>query len=70
LPCKVTNLARSWFEEGFHRLAISMDHGLRAGLLPRYHGDPFRSHVGCASPELPDYQRLSHSDSHGVRRIW
>ena len=27
--------------KGFHRLAISTDHALRAGMLPLHHTDPF-----------------------------
>jgi len=37
----VSNLPQLLLEEGFRRLAISMDHALRAGLLPRHHNDPF-----------------------------
>jgi PIN domain nuclease of toxin-antitoxin system len=37
----VSDLPRLLFEEGFKRLAISVDHAIRAGALPRHHRDPF-----------------------------
>src|SRR5271165_1638457 len=37
----VADLPKFLHEEGFHRLAISTDHALRAGLLPLHHTDPF-----------------------------
>src|SRR6266566_4235780 len=37
----ISDLPHILFEKGFRRLAISMDHALRAGMLPRYHNDPF-----------------------------
>src|ERR1039457_7292654 len=36
----LSDLPRVLFEKGFRRLAISMDHALRAGTLPRHHADP------------------------------
>jgi PIN domain nuclease of toxin-antitoxin system len=68
----ISNFPQLLFEEGFHRLAISTDHALRAGTLPRHHNDPFdrmlvaqaqalNCPIGSADPVF---------DSYGVRRIW
>ncbi len=60
------------FEEGFHRLAISMDHALRAGMLPRHHSDPFDRMLIAQAQALncPIVSADRVLDSYGVRRIW
>ena len=66
------NLPRWLFEAGFHRLAISMDHALRAGMLPRHHGDPFDRMLVAQAQALncPIVSADPVLDSYGVRRIW
>lgn len=68
----VSNLPRILFERGFHRLAISMDHALRAGMLPRHHGDPFDRLLIAQAQALncPIVSADTVLDSYGVRRIW
>ena len=68
----VENLPQLLLEEGFRRLAISMDHALRAGLLPRHHNDPFdRMLIAQAQAlNLPIVSADVIFDSYGVRRIW
>lgn len=68
----VENLPQLLFEEGFRRLAISMDHALRAGMLPRHHNDPFDRMLIAQSQALncPIVSSDSVFDSYGVRRIW
>jgi PIN domain nuclease of toxin-antitoxin system len=68
----IANLPRLLFEEGFHRLAISMDHALRAGMLPRHHGDPFDRMLVAQAQALncPIVSADPIFDSYGVRRIW
>ena len=68
----VTDMPTLLFEEGFHRLAISMDHALRAGLLPRHHTDPFdRMLIGQAQAlNWPIISADAVFDTYGVRRIW
>lgn len=60
------------FEEGFHRLAISTDHALRAGMLPRHHADPFDRMLVAQAQALscPIVSADARLDFYGVRRIW
>ena len=68
----VSNLPQLLLEEGFRRLAISMDHALRAGLLPRHHNDPFDRMLIAQAQALncPIVSADTIFDSYGVRRIW
>ena len=68
----VEDLRQLLFEEGFRRLAISMDHALRAGMLPRHHNDPFDRMLVAQSQALncPIVSSDTVFDSYGVRRIW
>ena len=68
----VEDLPQLLFEEGFRRLAISMDHALRAGMLPRHHNDPFDRMLVAQSQALncPIVSSDTVFDSYGVRRIW
>jgi PIN domain nuclease of toxin-antitoxin system len=58
--------------EGFQLLSISADHGIRAGLLPGSHKDPFdRMLIAQAQAEnLPILSNESLFDAYGLRRIW
>ncbi len=58
--------------ERFEPLPISMEHGIRAGLLPGPHKDPFdRMLVAqCLAENLPMVSNDSIFDAYGVRRLW
>jgi PIN domain nuclease of toxin-antitoxin system len=57
---------------GFHSLAVTMEHALRAGQLPGTHKDPFdRMLIAQAHAEnlaLISNERVF--DAYGIRRIW
>jgi PIN domain nuclease of toxin-antitoxin system len=68
----VDDLGSILVREGFQALAISVDHALRAGLLPGPHKDPFDRMLIAQSqaegvPILSDDEAL---DGYGVRRLW
>jgi len=58
--------------EGFQLLAISAEHGIRAGLLRGPHKDPLdRMLIAQAQAEnLPIISNEVSFESYGVRRIW
>lgn len=58
--------------EGFEMLAISAEHGIRAGLLPDPHRDPFdRMLIAQAQAEnVPIVTNDSAFENYGVRRLW
>jgi PIN domain nuclease of toxin-antitoxin system len=58
--------------EGFQLLAISAEHGIRAGLLPGPHKDPFdRMLIAQAQAEnMPLISNEVSFESYGVRRLW
>jgi PIN domain nuclease of toxin-antitoxin system len=58
--------------EGFQSLAISAEHGIRAGLLPGPHKDPFdRMLIAQAQAEnIPIISNEASFESYGVRRLW
>jgi PIN domain nuclease of toxin-antitoxin system len=58
--------------ERFQLLAISVEHALRAGLLPGSHRDPFdRMLIAQAQAEnLPILSKEVIFDAYGLRRIW
>lgn len=58
--------------EGFHNLAISTRHAIRAGSLPGLHKDPFdRMLIAQAQEEnIPLVSSEGLFDSYAVRRIW
>lgn len=68
----ISDLPRILFDKGFRRLAISMDHALRAGMLPRHHNDPFDRMLVAQAQALncPIVSSDTVFDSYGVRRIW
>jgi PIN domain nuclease of toxin-antitoxin system len=58
--------------EGFEMLAISAEHGIRAGLLPGPHKDPFdRMLIAQAQAEnIPIISNQTVFESYSVRRLW
>jgi PIN domain nuclease of toxin-antitoxin system len=58
--------------EGFDLLMISADHGIRGGLLPGPHKDPFdRMLIAQAQAEnLPVVTNERVFEAYGVRRLW
>lgn len=58
--------------DGFGSLAVSVQHGLRAGMLPGPHQDPF-DRILIAQAQLENLAITSSDavfDHYGVRRIW
>jgi PIN domain nuclease of toxin-antitoxin system len=58
--------------QDFEALAITVDHGLRAGLLPGYHKDPF-DRMLIAQAQAENLAIISNDqvfDQYGVRRLW
>lgn len=68
----ISDFPRILFEKGFRRLAISMDHALRAGALPRHHRDPFDRMLIAQAQALgfPIVSADVTFDRYGVKRIW
>ena len=58
--------------EGFTTLDITADHGIRAGLLPGPHQDPFdRMLISQAQAEnVPMVTNERTFEAYGVRRVW
>ena len=58
--------------EGFELLPISAEHGIRAGLLPGPHKDPFdRMLIAQAQAEnIPIITNERVFEAYGVRRLW
>ena len=59
-------------EEGFHMLSISAEHGIRAGLLPGPHKDPF-DRMLVAQAQAEHASIISNDpvfDAYGVKRLW
>lgn len=58
--------------EGFTTLEITVNHGIRAGLLPGPHKDPFdRMLIAQAQAEnLPIATNEQIFEAYGVRRVW
>jgi PIN domain nuclease of toxin-antitoxin system len=59
-------------QEGFSELPISLEHAVRAGLLPGPHHDPF-DRMLIAQAQLENLAIVSRDDSfdrYSVRRIW
>ena len=58
--------------EGFTTLDITADHGIRAGLLPGPHKDPFdRMLIAQAQAEnLPMVTNEQVFEAYGIRRVW
>ena len=58
--------------EGFELLPISAEHGIRAGLLPGPHKDPFdRMLIAQSQAEnIPIITNEKVFEAYGVRRLW
>lgn len=68
----VTDLADHTLTQGFIHLDVSFAHGVRAGLLPGPHRDPF-DRMLIAQAQAEDVALMSNEtvfDAYGVRRIW
>jgi PIN domain nuclease of toxin-antitoxin system len=76
LAAGATELIRDFEEslrqDGFQSMSITPDHGIRAGLLPGPHKDPFdRMLIAQAQAEnLAIVSNDSVFDRYGVTRIW
>ena len=57
---------------GFHQLAITVEHGQRAGLMPGDHKDPFDRLLIAQSlaEDMPLVSNEAIFDAYMVRRIW
>jgi PIN domain nuclease of toxin-antitoxin system len=68
----VSNFSSEMEHEGFHVLPVSAEHGIRAGLLPGPHNDPFdRMLIAQSQAEnLPIISNEKIFESYGVRRLW
>jgi len=68
----VGDLDRVLVQESFEALAISVDHSVRAGLLPGPHRDPFdRMLIAQSQAEgLPIVSNDEAFDGYGIRRLW
>jgi PIN domain nuclease of toxin-antitoxin system len=58
--------------QGFELLSISVEHGVRAGLLPGHHKDPFdRMLIAQAQAEnMPIVSNEAVFESYGIRCVW
>ena len=58
--------------EGFAELPISLDHAVRAGLLPTHHTDPFDRLLVAQAQALnaPIVSADALLDHYGVQRLW
>jgi PIN domain nuclease of toxin-antitoxin system len=68
----VSNFSSEVEHEGFQLLPISAEHGIRAGLLPGPHKDPFdRMLIAQSQAEnVPIVSNEAVFESYGVRRLW
>ena len=68
----VSNFPTEIEHEGFQILPISAEHGIRAGLLPGPHKDPF-DRVLIAQSQAENIPIISNEtvfEAYGVRRLW
>ena len=59
-------------KDGFHSLVITAAHGIRAGLLPGPHKDPF-DRMLIAQAQAENLAIVSNNeifDGYGIRRVW
>jgi PIN domain nuclease of toxin-antitoxin system len=68
----VSNFSSEVEREGFQLLPISPEHGIRAGLLPGSHKDPFdRMLIAQSQAEnTPIISNETVFEAYGVRRLW
>lgn len=66
------DFVRSVTEAGYLLLAISVEHGLRAGRMVGEHKDPFDRMLAAQAihEDMPILSSDEQLDSFGVRRIW
>ena len=67
-----SNFSTQIEREGFQLMAISVAHGIRAGLLPGPHKDPFdRMLIAQSQAEsIPIISNETIFETYGVRRLW
>jgi len=68
----VSDFSRRIEREGFQLLPISAEHGIRAGLLPGPHKDPFdRMLIAQSQAEnMPIISNEIVFENYGIRRLW
>ena len=68
----ITNFSDEMENEGFQLLPISVEHGIRADLLPGLHKDRFdRMLIAQAQAEnIPIISNEAVFEGYGVRRLW
>lgn len=71
-PALVQDLDGIVQREGFAELPISLDHAVRAGLLPMHHRDPFDRLLIAQAHALnaPILSADGALDHYGVQRVW
>lgn len=71
-PALVHDLESMVEREGFAELPISLDHTIRAGLLPLHHRDPFDRLLVAQAQALnaPVLSADAALDQYSIRRIW
>jgi PIN domain nuclease of toxin-antitoxin system len=57
---------------GFRELPITVDHAIRAGLLPGFHKDPFDRMLVAQSlaENIPIITNDRQFDAYGIQRLW
>jgi PIN domain nuclease of toxin-antitoxin system len=66
----ITNFSDEMENEGFQLLPISVEHGIRAGLLPGLHKDPFDRMLIAQAENIPIISNEAVFEGYGVRRLW
>lgn len=68
----VSDFVQQMKREGFDLLPVSAEHGIRGGMLPGPHRDPFDRMLiaQCQAENLPVVSNEVVFDGYGVRRIW
>ncbi|HEY6465608.1 MAG TPA: type II toxin-antitoxin system VapC family toxin [Candidatus Acidoferrales bacterium] len=68
----VQDFAQFLRRAGFYEMSISIDHGIRAGLLPTHHKDPFDRVLAaqCQAESIPIISNDRVFELYGVNRIW
>lgn len=68
----VENFRQKMEQQNFEMLPISLDHAIRAGMLPQIHKDPFDRMLiaQCQAENLAIVSNEELFDRYAVRRIW
>jgi PIN domain nuclease of toxin-antitoxin system len=68
----VSNFSSEVENEGFELLPVSAEHGIRAGMLPGLHKDPFDCMLiaQAQTENVPIVSNEAVFDAYGVRRLW